>query len=110
DSQSAGPTPYFELRNWLFSKLTMPIGQDASANHGRWKDAKTDEYIRAYDQTLDKSEQMAAVRGLQHIMLEQVPFIPVTQNVSWSQMDSTRFTGWPSESNPYANPAPYSAN
>lgn len=110
DSQSAGPTPYFELRNWLFSKLTMPIGQDASANHGRWKDAKTDEYIRAYDQTLDKSEQMAVVRGLQHIMLEQVPFIPVTQNVSWSQMDSTRFTGWPSESNPYANPAPYSAN
>src|SRR5690606_23651158 len=61
DAVSAGPTPYYERRNWLYSKLTMPIGQIASATRGRWKDARTDELIEAYDKTLDENEQRKIV-------------------------------------------------
>jgi peptide/nickel transport system substrate-binding protein len=109
-NQGSGPAPYFELRNWLFSKLTEPIGTDTETNFERWQDDKTDELIREYDTTLDKAKQKEIVNGLQQIMLEEVPFIPVTQNVSWSQTDTSRFTGWPTEDDPYANPAPYAVN
>lgn len=109
-NQGSGPAPYFELRNWLFSKLTEPVGTDTETNFERWQDDKTDQLIREYDTTLDKAKQKDIVNGLQQIMLEEVPFIPVTQNVSWSQTDTSRFTGWPTEKDPYANPAPYAIN
>ena len=40
-------------------------------------------------------------------MLKNVPVIPVLQSVHWEQYSDKVFTGWPSEENPYAIPAPY---
>ena len=40
-------------------------------------------------------------------MLSQVPVIPVTEGVDWFQYDTGSFSGWPTQSNPYARPAIY---
>jgi peptide/nickel transport system substrate-binding protein len=106
-SANTGPTPYYELRDVLYGAYAKPIGQDTSRNYERWKDPATDELIRKYDTMTEQKDQIAVVKQLEQIMLEQVPVIPVTQAVSWSQTDTTRFTNWPTEQNPYANPAPY---
>lgn len=40
-------------------------------------------------------------------MLRDIPVIPITEQVDWMQYDTGSFTGWPSPSNPYAQPAAY---
>ena len=40
-------------------------------------------------------------------MLTDLPVIPVTEQVDWFQYDTGSFSGWPSPSNPYAQPAAY---
>jgi peptide/nickel transport system substrate-binding protein len=37
-------------------------------------------------------------------MLSQVPLIPVVEGVDWYQYDTNGFTGWPTASDPYAQP------
>jgi peptide/nickel transport system substrate-binding protein len=106
-SANAGPTPYYELRDVLYGAYAKPVGTDTSRNYERWKDPATDALIRRYDSLLDEADQKEIVRQLQQIMLEEVPVVPVTEGVAWSQTDTTRFTNWPTEDNPYANPAPY---
>ena len=40
-------------------------------------------------------------------MLQDVPTIPVTEQVDWDEYSTTAFGGWPSASNPYAQPYMY---
>jgi peptide/nickel transport system substrate-binding protein len=42
-------------------------------------------------------------------MVDQIPFIPVTEGVDWFQYDTTATGGWPTESNPFAQPSPYAS-
>ena len=44
---------------------------------------------------------------LEKVMLSDVPVIPVTEAVDWYQYNTGSFTGWPTPSNPYAQPAAY---
>jgi peptide/nickel transport system substrate-binding protein len=47
------------------------------------------------------------VNKLQLVMLQDVPIIPVTEEVAWYQYNTSKFTGWVTQSNPYAVPAAY---
>ena len=38
------------------------------------------------------------------VMAQDLPVIPVTEGVDWYQYDTTGFGGWPTPSNPYAQP------
>ena len=40
-------------------------------------------------------------------MVDQIPLIPTTEGVDWYQYDTSHFSGWPTQSNPYAQPSPY---
>jgi len=44
---------------------------------------------------------------LQQVVLSEVPFIPMTQEVAWYQYNTGSFTGWVTPSNPYALPGQY---
>ena len=41
-------------------------------------------------------------------MTNDVPIIPVVEAVDWYQYDTGPFSGWPTPSNPYAQPSAYS--
>jgi peptide/nickel transport system substrate-binding protein len=45
---------------------------------------------------------------LQQVMVSDVPIIPVVEAVDWYQYDTASFTGWPTSTDPYAQPAAYS--
>ena len=51
---------------------------------------------------------MQIIHQIQKVMVDQVPLIPVTEGVDWYQYDTSHFAGWPTQSNPYAQPSPYS--
>ncbi len=102
-----GSSPYDLYRPFLSSKLTAPIGQQALSNYSRWSDPATDGYLSTFDQTEDATQLRNAVYGLEKVMVEQLPVIPLLGSANWSQTRTTKFTGWPSATDPYALPAPY---
>jgi peptide/nickel transport system substrate-binding protein len=107
-SETGGPTPYYELRQWLDSANTAAIGQPAGSNFERYSNSATDALINSYGATASTTAQHAIVNKLEAIMLKDVPVIPVTESVDWYQYSTANFTGWITQSDPYAQPAPYS--
>src|SRR5215467_5262825 len=106
-SETGGPSPYFELRQWLYSANSAPIGTAAGSNFERYNNPATDALINSYGATTSPAQQHAIVNKLELVMLQDVPLIPVTESVDWFQFDTGSFSGWPTPSNPYAQPAAY---
>ena len=97
---TAGPSPYYELRALLFS------GNIGSTNYSRYKSAATDALFNQYPGA-SASGQVQIMHQIEHIIVSQVPFIPVTEGVNWFQYDTSKFTGWPTGADPYAQGAIY---
>ena len=104
---TAVPTPYYELRSLLYSGNTAPLGQNATSNYTRYSDPATDKLLDEYG-AADEAQQKEIINKLQEVMLEEVPVVPTTESVAWFQYSTKDFTGWPTEQDPYALPAPYS--
>jgi peptide/nickel transport system substrate-binding protein len=96
-----GPSPYYELRGLLFS------GSIGSYNFSRYKSASTDALFNQYPGA-SQPQQLQIIHQIQKVMVDEVPYIPTTEGVDWFQYDTTHIGGWPTESNPYAQPSPYS--
>src|SRR5215471_17904798 len=107
NSETGGPSPYYELRQWLYSANSAPIGTAAGSNWERYSNPATDALINQYANTTDPATQHAIVNKLQLVMLKEVPVIPVTESVNWFQYDTGSFTGWVTPTNQYALPAPW---
>ncbi|HEY1621305.1 MAG TPA: ABC transporter substrate-binding protein [Streptosporangiaceae bacterium] len=106
-SETGGPTPYYELRQWLYSANSAAIGQPAGSNFERYSSPATDALINSYGDTTSATQQHAIVNKLEAVMLKDVPVIPVTESVDWYQYSTANFTGWITQQDPYAQPAPY---
>jgi peptide/nickel transport system substrate-binding protein len=107
DWDSSGPGPYYELRQLLYSPNTAPIGTAAASNFERYSSKSTDALIDQYAATTNSAVQHRVVDELEHVMLSDVPVIPVTEQVDWYQYDTQYIGGWVTSSNPYAQPAQY---
>ncbi len=107
NNETAGPSPYYELRQWLYSPNSAPIGTAAGSNWERYSNPATDQLINEYAATTDPATQHQIVAQLQKVMLADVPLIPVTEEVDWYQYNTGSFTGWVTPQNPYAQPAAY---
>ena len=51
DQQTFGPSPYYELNNWLNSADTAPIGKVATTNYERYSNPATESLLNAYAAT-----------------------------------------------------------
>ncbi|WP_010283116.1 ABC transporter substrate-binding protein [Bacillus timonensis] len=96
---NAGPTPYLQYQDMLNS--------NGSWNLQQWNDPKTDEALQIYQGTTDEAEQMKAVHYLQNVMLEHLPTIPLVNGPVWYEYRTENWVGWPTEEDPYVNPAPF---
>jgi peptide/nickel transport system substrate-binding protein len=107
DQQTFGPSPYYELRNWLDSSGSAPIGKVAATNYERYSNPATDALFDQYAASTSSSQQHAIINQVEQVMLNDLPIIPVVQAVDWYQYDTSSLTGWPTPSNPYAQPSAY---
>jgi peptide/nickel transport system substrate-binding protein len=41
---------------------------------------------------------------LEEVLLQDVPLIPVTEQVDWDEYNTAEIGGWPTASDPYAQP------
>ncbi len=106
-NQTAGPTPYYELRSLLYSKGSAPIGKSAGSDWERYSNAQADKLIEQYAATSDPATQHQIVKQLEAIMVNDIPVIPVTEGVDWYQYNTKDLAGWVTKGNPFARPAAY---
>lgn len=104
-----GPTPYYLYNSLLNSQFTAPVGQTAASNWDRWSDPATDQYLNQYNTSTDPIVQTQAIQGLEQVMVTQIPAIPLIYGSTWYEYSTSRFAGWPDQSNQYAVPGPYEA-
>lgn len=102
-----GPTPYYLYQSLLNSTNTAPVGKAATSNFERWSDATTDNLLAQYATSTDSSTQQQALNGIQQIMVQQLPSIPLVYGATWYEYNTSRFTGWPDANNTYAVPSPF---
>jgi peptide/nickel transport system substrate-binding protein len=106
-SEAGGPTPYYELWQWLYSGNTAPVGQPAATNFDRYSSPAADRLLAAYEATASIAAQHLIVAKLERAVLTDVPFIPVTEGADWFEYDAAAFSGWPTAAHPYAQPSVY---
>jgi len=102
-----GPTAYYLYNSLLNSTNSAAVGKAAASNFERWMNTETDGYLQQYATSADAAVQQQALNGLQKIMVEQLPSIPLVNGATWYEYNTSNFTGWPDANNPYANPAPF---
>jgi hypothetical protein len=85
----------------LDSKASAPIGRTAISNYVRWQDPHTDQLLAALGAATDEAGQKQAAGDLAHLMMDQVPMIPLWYGAKWFQYRTARVTGWPDQSDPY---------
>lgn len=105
---SAGASPWFMYRSMLSSEHKPKDGDSVLANFQRWYDTETDEFLARYTATDDKAEQQRCIDGLESVMVDHVPALPLVTAPNWFNYNSEFWTGFPSQKNPYALGAPYS--
>jgi len=93
----AGPGPYYELRPMLFS------GSIGSTNYERYKSSSTDALFNQYSGATP-AQQLDIIHQISTVMAQDLPVIPIVEGVDWYQYDTTSFGGWPTQSDPYAQP------
>ena len=106
-NEAGGPSPYYELRQELYSKNSAPIGQQASSNWERYYNKKVDSLLNAYAKTTSLSKQHSIVNQIEAAMVRDVPIIPITEGVDFYEYNTKSITGWVTPGNPYAKPSPY---
>src|SRR6204780_3417870 len=107
DQQTFGPSPYYELNNWLNSADTAPVGKVAATNYERYSSPSTEALLNAYAATTSTATQQSIMNQSPEVMVSDVPIIPVVEAVDWYQYDTASFSGWPTPSDPYAQPSAY---
>jgi peptide/nickel transport system substrate-binding protein len=107
DVETGGPSPFYEMRQWLYSKNSAAIGSPAPSNWERFSSPAVDTLLNQYGSTTSAATQHTIINKLQTIMVQQLPVIPVLEEVDWFQYNSNEYSGFPSASNPYAQPGLY---
>lgn len=86
------------------SPQSAPVGEKATINYVRFENPEMDKLIDQLRQSPDEAAQKQAVAGMQKIIFEQFPTIPLWYGANWFQYSTRRAVGWPSEQDPYAKP------
>jgi peptide/nickel transport system substrate-binding protein len=107
NAEAGGPSPFYEMRQWLFSKNSAPIGTAASSNWERFSSPAVDALLNQYTATTSSATQHSIINQLQMVMANQVPVIPLLEEVDWFQYNSKQYTGFPGPTNQYAQPGLY---
>lgn len=101
-----GQTPFDMYRSIMSSEYKVDEGP-VTQNFARYYNDDADEELAAYGSTLDEATRKEAIDGLQRIMVEERPMIPLVQSANWFQRTTERWEGFPNEKDPYAFGAPY---
>ncbi|GAA1978274.1 ABC transporter substrate-binding protein [Microbacterium pumilum] len=108
-TQSLVADPFTNYDQYFFGKSTAKVGESpvSGQNYSRYSNPDVDAAISAAAATEDEATKQAAYATIQDQITTDVPYIPVVLNASQAFFNVKKFSGWPTESDLYANPLPY---
>lgn len=97
--------PYATLRLYQGASIAVPGAHQA--NFSRWKNAEYDKLVdEAYGTRPDDTKKLADIwHRAMEIWLPELPDIQLVQNIHRIPWNTTYWTNWPTEKNPYVNGA-----
>jgi peptide/nickel transport system substrate-binding protein len=108
---SGGITPYNLYENWLDS--TLSSGSSANAATGdyeRLSDPKVQAMLAKLAGDSTVAAQTQDLIPLENYVATNLPVIPTVNAAAWFEYNSTHFTGWPTQANPYESGQPSGSN
>jgi peptide/nickel transport system substrate-binding protein len=96
-------SPYQLYNSWLNSALAT---NNAAGNFERLKDPNVDAQLNKLAQANSVSEQQADVAPIEQYVAQNMPIIPTVYGVVFDEYNTSKFTGWPSETDPYESGSP----
>jgi peptide/nickel transport system substrate-binding protein len=103
----ASATPYGFYHALMSSESVRPLGESAPENWHRFGLPAADVLLRQLEETTDPNEEKRLTAKLQHLFVEHAPAIPLFPGPLWGEFNSSRFTGFPDASDPYAPLSPH---
>lgn len=99
-------TPYRFFRMTMASDLLAPEGVPAEGNYTRYAGGKADDLLTKFAASTDLAKQKEIALELHKIFAAEVPAIPFVPLGGMGLVNTTRFTGFPTEDNYYASAQP----
>ncbi len=96
------PSPYKYFAGMMGTATVKPVGEKTFENYHRFGDAKADALLTEFAAAADEDKQHEIADKLQEEYSAVAPAIPLFAGPEWGAYNNTRFTGWPTEENPYA--------
>jgi peptide/nickel transport system substrate-binding protein len=98
---------YQAYNNLLSSEFYVPSGETTANNFERYRSDDADALLAEYRETVDPARQSEIVHELQAIVYDDLPVIGLYYGGIWGLFNDAKFTGWPSEEDPYMIPQNY---
>jgi peptide/nickel transport system substrate-binding protein len=106
---NGGINPYPLYDNWVDdSLLAGPSG--ASGDYERLKNPTIQNELQKLNGDSTVASQAQDLAPIEKYVAQQLPVIPTTTAAEWSEINSTHFSGWPTQSNPYESGQPSGTN
>ena len=99
---NGAPTPYQFYRGVMSTETVKPVGEQSFDNYHRYGNADADALLAQFAATSDEAQQQSIMNDLQVLFAEVAPVAPLFPGPEWGAASTLRFTGWPTEDNPYA--------
>jgi peptide/nickel transport system substrate-binding protein len=105
---NGGTDPYTQFSNWLDYTTSAPIGKSAVGDYGRYHNAAVQRDLSKLAATnpSDTAAVKAASLPLEKVVATTLPVIPLLYGATWCEYSTATYTGFPTPSNPYMDPAP----
>lgn len=98
----SGPTPYYLYYQEFSPEFSAEkIGETAQSNWARFVRPEITEALKRFRESSDRAVQREAINAIARVVLDEVPFIPLTNRTNFLDYNESRFVGWPSAENPY---------
>jgi peptide/nickel transport system substrate-binding protein len=106
---SQGATVFNFYRGVMATETKKPVGESGTENWHRFASTEADELLKQFAATSDEAEQRDIANQLQQVYADNAPALPLFPGPQWGEYNDSRFTGFPSEEDPYAVLSTYAA-
>lgn len=101
-----GDTPYDLFYKSFSPELSAAVGKQADSNLTRYTNATVTKALQTFRATSDAAVRKTAINQMVAQVMRDVPFVPLTDRSQFCLFNATRFTGFPSDKDPYNDGSP----
>lgn len=109
--QGPAADPYYIYNNTFSTANTTKVGVSGNpyGNVSRFSSPVVDAALQQAAGTQDLGVKAAAYAKIQSVIVPDMPYIPVLNNVSFAEFNTADYKGWPTYDDQYASASPASA-